>query len=172
VTATHTACYWVKSDRFLAGEYPGALNPDAARRNLQELIDMGVTRFIDLTESGELEPYKRFIDEFGLYHVSWERFSIRDVSVPESPSHMTRILDAIDEELAAGGIPYVHCWGGIGRTGTVVGCWFSRHGHPGADALTRLEDRWKKCRKSGFRDSPETDRQRWYVMAWSEDSST
>lgn len=165
MTAVHTACYWVELNRFLAGEYPGAPNPDAAKRKFQELVELGVTRFIDLTEEGELESYAQFIEELGFEHVSWARFPVRDVSVPESPSHMVRVLDAIDEELAAGGIPYVHCWGGIGRTGTVVGCWFSRHGHSGVDALSKLEARWKKCSKSAFRKSPETDRQRWYVMS-------
>ncbi len=29
----------------------------------------------------------------------------------------------------ANGAVYVHCWGGVGRTGTVVGCWLLRHGY-------------------------------------------
>ncbi len=35
--------------------------------------------------------------------------------------HMTQILDDIDSAIADEGVAYVHCWGGIGRTGTVVG---------------------------------------------------
>ena len=35
---------------------------------------------------------------------------------------MRIILGALDTALKAGEIVYVHCWGGVGRTGTVVGC--------------------------------------------------
>ena len=45
---------------------------------------------------------------------------IRDFSVP-APDDLVATLDAIDAELAAGGIVYVHCWAGCGRTGVVVG---------------------------------------------------
>ena len=31
---------------------------------------------------------------------------------------MQEILDAVDRALAAGRNVYLHCWGGIGRTGT------------------------------------------------------
>ena len=34
---------------------------------------------------------------------------------------MTAILNAIDESMTAGKPVYVHCWGGAGRTGTVIG---------------------------------------------------
>jgi len=35
---------------------------------------------------------------------------------------MHEILDTIDAALSAKRIVYVHCWGGVGRTGTVIGC--------------------------------------------------
>ncbi|MBA3406233.1 MAG: dual specificity protein phosphatase family protein [Gemmatimonadaceae bacterium] len=35
---------------------------------------------------------------------------------------------------------YVHCWGGVGRTGTVVGCYIVRHGRTGDDALGEVND--------------------------------
>ena len=50
---------------------------------------------------------------------------------------MTRILDDVDAALADGGAVYVHCWGGIGRTGTVVGCWLVRHGLDDGDPIAR-----------------------------------
>ena len=48
---------------------------------------------------------------------------------------MASILDAIDAALDGGKTVYVHCWGGVGRTGTVVGCWLVRHGKTGDEAL-------------------------------------
>ena len=36
---------------------------------------------------------------------------------------MVAILDSLDTAIADEHTIYLHCWGGIGRTGTVVGCW-------------------------------------------------
>ncbi|GIT00631.1 MAG: hypothetical protein CM1200mP26_23430 [Acidimicrobiales bacterium] len=62
---------------------------------------------------------------------------IPDMGLPSGgPDEMARILDNLDGALTAGGKAYVHCWGGLGRTGTVVGCWLARHGYgTGYDAL-------------------------------------
>jgi protein-tyrosine phosphatase len=51
---------------------------------------------------------------------------------------MREILGLIDSELAAGGMVYLHCYGGLGRTGTVVGCWLVRHGTPAEDAIEAI----------------------------------
>jgi protein tyrosine phosphatase len=59
----------------------------------------------------------------------------------------------------------VHCWGGVGRTGTVVGCWLVRHGLAGGDALARVEALRATTPKAN-RPSPETDTQRDLVRGW------
>ena len=41
---------------------------------------------------------------------------------------LKHILDEIDGAILNGKTVYVHCLGGIGRTGTVVGCYLVRHG--------------------------------------------
>ena len=77
---------------------------------------------------------------------------------------MTRILDLIDELLEAGERVYVHCLAGIGRTGTVVGCYLVRHGIPAADAVAHLAE-LRAAR--GRRDrSPEMPAQRAFVERW------
>ena len=38
-----------------------------------------------------------------------------------------------------GNAVYVHCWGGIGRTGTVVGCWLVETGGAGDDVLEAIK---------------------------------
>ena len=62
---------------------------------------------------------------------------------------------------------YVHCWGGVGRTGTIIGCWLSRHHEPGQAALDKLKELWKKNPKRHRRPrSPENDLQDDYILTW------
>ena len=73
---------------------------------------------------------------------------------------MSDILDAIDAALRDGKTVYVHCWGGVGRTGTVIGCWLVRHGKTGDEALSQIAEWWwrgvQKVRRQPR--SPETRR--------------
>ena len=47
-------CYWVVPGKLLAGEYPIDLDEETSRVKLGDLIDGGVSAFIDLTEENEL----------------------------------------------------------------------------------------------------------------------
>ena len=49
-----------------------------------------------------------------------------------------QILDLVDDALGRDEPVYVHCFGGIGRTGTVVGCWLVRHGRDDGDPMRRI----------------------------------
>ena len=164
--------YWVRPGRFAAGEYPGDRDSRQAAQKLEGLLDAGIDHFIDLTEHGELAPYDEIAEQIAGSlgrQVGWERYAIPDLSVPRAREHMTSILDAIDDALSNGKTVYVHCWGGVGRTGTVVGCWLVRHGHSGDDALQEIEERWRHMEKAyRIPRSPETWEQRDYVRNWKE----
>jgi len=162
--------YWVIPGRFLAGEYPGARDRDSAIEKLRLLVDAGVTAFVDLTtEADGLDPYETLLTEVSGTSARRYAFPIPDVSIPDSDSLTQVALDLIDGKLAAGEIVYVHCWGGVGRTGTIVGCWLARHGHHGDAALQRLAALWSACPKSKHKDSPETEAQRRYIREWQPD---
>ena len=164
--------YWVIEGQLLAGEYPGDKNNgDAAREKLAHLLDAGIRTFIDLTEPRELQPYEHMLMEMASARqidVAYHRFGIPDVDVPSDPHHMKCILDTIEASVAEQQPAYVHCLGGVGRTGTVVGCWLVRRGARGEDALVQLQELWNACEKSGWRDSPETPAQCEYVTSWKE----
>ena len=165
--------YWVSPGRLAAGEYPGAPDLASARTKLRAVLESGVDHFIDLTETRDrLEPYMQIVEEEARLldkSVSRENYPIRDLSVPRSSEEMTSILDASDNAMSQEGTVYVHCWGGIGRTGTVVGCWLVRHGLSGEEALTRVNDLWMGMAKAHpSRSSPETSEQRKYVLDWRE----
>ena len=74
-------------------------------------------------------------------------FSIADVDVP-TPETLEAALTALDKAVAAGGKAVVHCWGGVGRIGTVIGCYLVRHHHMnGPHALSHLAQQWKGVAK-------------------------
>jgi predicted protein tyrosine phosphatase len=108
----------------MAGEYPHALQEGAARLRFRWLLDVGIDFFLDLTEPNEygLRPYQLLLsDEAALtgIPVTHRRMSIKDMGIP-ALEEMRAILDAIDKALGEGRKIYVHCYGGLGRTGTVV----------------------------------------------------
>jgi len=77
------------------------------------------------------------------------------------------IIAAIDRGMAEGGITYVHCWGGVGRTRLAVACWLQEHGQTPDEALTDLADKWRSCAKSQrMPNSPETAEQVRWVKEW------
>ena len=164
--------YQLLDGRLIAGEYPGDRDETPARAKIGALLDAGVTTFIDLTEPDELAPYERHVAEMARplgRDVKYRRLPIQDVSVPKSAAVMHEILDQIDAALDSGGVVYVHCWGGVGRTGTVVGCHLVRRGMTGKDALARVAELFKNMEKySTRRRSPETGEQDAFVRSWKE----
>lgn len=161
--------YWVVPGQLLAGEYPGARDEDEARQKLDALLDAGVRHFVDLTEEDEygLRPYWPLMQQLAAargLEVGHSRLAIRDMGTP-SPAHMAAVLDAIDGALAQGRPVYVHCFGGIGRTGTVVGCYFVRQGINAETALAEIARR-REGTPDGYRQSPETEDQRRLVLNW------
>lgn len=163
--------YAVPGTRLTAGEYPGARDPAEAAVRLAAFIDAGVNTFIDLTTPRDpLQPYehalRRIADGRRVERLS---FPIRDVSITND-EHMRQILDAIDSELAADRTVYVHCWGGAGRTGIVVGCWLVRHGKSGDEALAEVSRLFQQMTPEKLEKhadgSPETDEQRDMVRRW------
>jgi hypothetical protein len=160
--------YWVVPGRLLAGEYPGALEPELARERLRRFLASGVTSFVDLTRDDDgLEPYAGLMQEeargLGLT-ASQRRFPIRDMDVPSSRL-LRAILDAIDTALSTGHVVYVHCWGGLGRTGTVVGAWLVDHGMSGDQALTHIA-KLRRDTPDGWKSSPQTEAQCALVREW------
>lgn len=168
VDRPHKNCYWVKQDRFLAGEYPGDENPPVARKRLKAYLDAGINYFIDLTEKRDsITSYEPMLFEEAKKRrmsVNYVRMSIPDMSIP-TPEHMKNILATIDAALAEGHNVYVHCWGGIGRTGTVISCYLKKHGMTSEQALAQLQDWWNTVAKSIYVPrSPQTEEQFLFIQ--------
>ena len=81
---------------------------------------------------------------------------------------MVMILDRIDTALDDGENVYVHCWGGSGRTGMVVGCWLRRHGLVDSDTiLERMQELRLGDREGWFKSTPNTLEQAEFIVGWS-----
>jgi protein-tyrosine phosphatase len=162
--------YWVLAGKLLAGEYPGHVSRAQARVKLRAFLNAGIRHFVDLTEPDELEAYQALLTveaQSLRVAVTYARIPIRDYSVPQRPDVMHRILDTINANVERDGITYLHCWGGIGRTGLVVACWLQEQGRTADEALAELARLWQTNQKSKRRpSSPETAAQLAWVRHW------
>ncbi len=164
--------YWVLPGQFLAGEYPGLrYNETQTRQRFTAFLNAGFDTFIDLTIENERPPYFSMLSEETGYdgrEVNHLRFSFHDFHVPSHES-MIAALDAIDTALAEGRKVYLHCVGGIGRTGITVGCYLIRHGMKPTEALRHLRELYHSAAQSLLAPlSPESDEQVRFILNWEE----
>ena len=167
--------YWVSYPHFLAGAYPGVPDEEGTRRRIAALVAAGVRTVVNLMEPDERDwqgrPFTRY-DQMLVAEAArlgatarFVRIPIRDMGIPTHDT-MRDILDTIDASIESGEPVYVHCWGGYGRTGTVVGCWLARHGVAvGDDALDRVTA-LRAYTSNAEHASPETEAQREMVRTW------
>ena len=161
--------YWVQPGQLLAGAYPIRVGEaeQAMHQRVQRFLAVGITSFVDLTEAHELVPYLPLLMagvSEGTCPPAYQRLPMRNRDVP-TPAMMLRVLDTIDTAVAQGQSVYVHCAGGIGRTGTVVGCYLVRHGMQGEAALAEIM-RLRQGMPNGGGLSPRREPQRQMVRNW------
>jgi hypothetical protein len=171
--------YWVIPERLLGGPHPAAAasleslfagtlpepwrTDSGAAGALESLLAAGIQSFLDLTHPGEKPPYEGLLPA----GIRYRRMAINDFGVPQSADEMTRILAHIRHELDAGRPLYVHCHAGIGRTGTVHGCWLAEAGFVGEEALTELNRLWQHSQVSGLWSRiPQNPTQVDYIRRW------
>ena len=167
--------YWVVPGDFLAGCFPSSQDPAEQDDKLGLLLDLGIRGFVNLMEVHERNRFGTLFTDYvpplteiarkrGV-EVYCTRYPIRDLGVP-TRAGMQEILDGIDETLKRGPV-YLHCWGGVGRTGTVVACWLLRHGlASGEEVLEQLRCLRTMDRVRGHRQSPEMEAQVRFVREW------
>jgi len=162
--------YWVEPGSVMAGPYPGAKHKQEAEQKLRDYIDAGVTCFLDLTVEGEsgLKPYGALLQTLAAERgidVVHLRLPVSDLDVP-TKWRMRLIQTALREAVAAGETVYVHCWGGVGRTGTAIGCRLvETEDLSGQQVLARIEELRRRTQRA-HRPSPETPAQRDLVFEW------
>ena len=152
--------YWVEPGLLLAGPYPAPRWAHITNDKLQKLLRASIQLFVDLTEKGEALPYADKL----MGKARHVRMPISDFDIP-STSEMAAILTVLDRAIRQQQRVYVHCLAGMGRTGTVIGCYLVRHGMDGAEALKTI----RKLRANtpfARSPSPETEMQQRMVLRW------
>jgi atypical dual specificity phosphatase len=160
--------YWA-TPLLLACEYPWTPKSPC---KLDALLKAGVRTFIDLTEDGELVPYANDLSaraallEIDTDLIEYHHFPIHDRSVPDCIDLMYQVFAVLRDNEERGRITAVHCRGGIGRTGVVIGCWLVQSGlaKDGEEALGIIAKEWStvaKCNR--YPHSPEAGPQFEYV---------
>tara|TARA_B100000470_G_C19766004_1_gene380647 strand:- start:51 stop:653 length:603 start_codon:yes stop_codon:yes gene_type:complete len=184
--------YWAITDKLLAGEYPGDQHPRNYFRTLvskvysilgflsrpnqgmmnsdkriKAILDAGINTFLDLTELNELPEYERklnAINDSDNASIKYKRMAIKDRNVPKK-EFLKEILDFIDEESKNNRKIYVHCLRGLGRTGTIVGCYLVREGFKGEEALQEIF-KLRQGMLNAWMQSPQTEEQIQTVINW------
>lgn len=165
-TSALARTYWAHEPVIMGGAFPGDLIERKTLEKLRAIHGCGVRTFINLMpladrdHSGELfDPYESYFPEIDP-NLAMHRFPIVDLSIP-SFELMDEILAAIDSHRSRGAV-YVHCWGGRGRTGTVVGAYLIREGLATPENFVEVIRELRRSDTGGGR-SPETPEQIQFV---------
>jgi len=138
---TWTKLHWVD------GPWPGKLALAARPRGGEWLSDeitgwqsAGVDTVFSLLTPEEEEDLELTEEEAQAeaHGVKFLSFPILDRQVPTSEGELTRGLEKLEAELAAGRNVVLHCRQGIGRTGLVTACLFLTKGLDSEAAVKRL----------------------------------
>ncbi len=165
--------YWVVPNLLLAGETPSKPEISITTQRIIALLEAGITHIIDLSNPKDTcQSYqnllKACIEKTGKA-CQYQSFPLLDFKKPEVQK-IKNILDAIDQAHFNGGSVYVHCWGGVGRTGMVIGCWLKRHFIKGVLYVDSkpmvLKDLWAHCPKSKYYQIPQSRGQKMMVAHW------
>jgi len=140
--------YWVIPGILCVGPYPSGLSVEEKYDKARAIIEHRFRTIINLTAPGELsasgEPffdYKTLIEKTnfrsGLIH--FEQHGWPDAEAPPLNTllHVTQLVDA---NARAGRKTYLHCYGGHGRSGTVIAAWLILKGKTYDEAIQMIND--------------------------------
>lgn len=162
--------YIVIENKLFAGSNPVVLDKTQTKNNLSELAENNIEVIINLTNKSTFEKlglinYSDIIKNFYSNinkNIKIERFGIKDFTVPDK-NHMLEILKTIDNYISQNKKLYIHCMGGIGRTGTVIGCYLiSKNITDNGNALKYIS----QLRTGLKSESPETQKQKKMIEEW------
>ncbi len=155
-------------DNVWAGEYPvWEWEQDARMRQLRLFTDFGINCFLDLTKSGEMPPHAPLLPD----HIGRCSFPIPNGCIPNSVGQVADLFRYIGKALAAKPDTklYIHCVGGVGRTGMMVACYYIYFKRMTADeALAEMRRRFATHGRSVWMTALETQAQIDFIRTFAE----
>jgi protein-tyrosine phosphatase len=143
--------WWVEPDCLLAGEYPGDTSPEKAAAKIRLLLDAGIGSIVDLTTKHDgLVPYRDILQaeaERAGRRMHYASYPIPDLGIVDDSGY-DEILEYIRGEMNAGRKVYLHCWGGVGRTSTVIASRLCDDGLDYKSAMARIAKLREGTRKA------------------------
>eukprot|EP00775_Hariotina_reticulata_P001786 gene1786-2120_t len=145
---------WVIPGRLLAGAYPASLDDLDTQRVLTLLLELEVNIHIPehvWRAGGGLRPYikdaQRLLSkaqEAGSTRIPQRKLDFLHLPIIDgsitTDIAMSRLADDCCERVLKGEKLYIHCWGGHGRTGTLVATMLGRlYGLPFSSALKHTQ---------------------------------
>lgn len=105
---------WIEEGKILAGSMP------TGGEDLITLKNMGVTHILSLTRRhlNECESIAQVSAEFDIFHCP-----IVDANIPDDTTAL-KAVDYMDQCYQAGRPFYLHCRGGVGRTGLLLDAYY------------------------------------------------
>lgn len=168
--------YWVLPNKLLAGEIPSSKKESRKIEKINNLLDCNIDVIINLMEVVEKNFSDEVLEDYSISlfkeankknkKIEVFRYAIKDLTIP-TENFMVEILNKIDEQLSLGKRVYVHCWGGVGRTGTVIGSYLIRHGFAEPETVIDIINYLKRTTNIAHRSSPETEEQHQFILKWS-----
>jgi hypothetical protein len=162
-----TTSYWARPGTLLAGPVPTGADREALRVQVRALLGAGIRTIVDLRTSAEGPDIRALLGKLAsdADEVAWVGVPILNGDAP-SPALLELALDTIDASIARGRGVYVHCAGGRGRTGTIVACWWIRHGIAEPEAAIDALLAARRDLPDAKLPSPETASQVRLVRSW------
>lgn len=167
--------YWIIPGKLMAGKYPASREKAKSMIKLDSLLDAGIKTIIDLTEKDETNIYNDPLFHYSDYfygiagqrniNVDHLRFEIPDLQIPTNEV-VKEIIEVIDNSIEKNNPVYVHCRGGVGRTGTIIGCYLIEKGMADKSNVFDTIAYLKRTTDVHDIDSPETDIQKKFVLNW------
>ncbi len=133
--------------------------------DLDRLVqEFGTAVLVCLLEDHELDWLKipDLVQEAEARHIEVLRLPIPDAGVLPEQQPVRDLVTSMTDAVAAGKTVVIHCAGGLGRTGTVAGCFMVQHGMTAEDAIVTLH-------RVRSRNSPETRGQEAFIAQYERD---
>jgi protein-tyrosine phosphatase len=145
-----------KRDIKLGGTNDRDLESDVGR--LRDVYELDA--FVLLVEDHELRMLgvPNIADAMARHGIEFVRHPIVDVNVPDDQPAFRQTLDGIRSRLANGETVAIACRGGVGRTGTLVGCLVRDGGLTATEAIALT-----RASRNGTIETPAQER---FVKTW------